>query len=365
MSLDLKLSYNNGEMKDLLLIALLENYCINNNIDNTAIILEKLGKAGVINIKHKNNFKDKEILLSAINSIAQKSSLKLDLSISRFRREFTDIELLGIGGFGSVYKAKHMIDDKWYAIKKISLTKIDNKVFREVKNLAMLDHPNIVRYYSSWLDYDYIDDGSDTETDLVEYEEDQLVKVLCLYIQMELCDGGTLSENIFTERENKDVHNIFLQILEGIKYVHSKDIIHRDIKPANIFFKDGVAKLGDFGLSKIENSTKSDGIIVSYGKNELYTNDIGTELYASPEQLAGNPHSFESDIYSLGILYLELISRCSTNMERIMILNNARKYVYDEKKYDGWDIQFVKILTNKNQNKRPTIDDVIRMYKRK
>ncbi len=83
---------------------------------------------------------------------------------SRYVEEFEEIDVLGKGGFGLVYEARNKLDGRHYAVKKISLAfvKADDclKVLREVKVLAGLDHPNIVRYYSSWLEYGFTDNNS-------------------------------------------------------------------------------------------------------------------------------------------------------------------------------------------------------------
>eukprot|EP00794_Sanderia_malayensis_P019238 gene19238-21166_t len=80
---------------------------------------------------------------------------------SRYGEEFEEIDSLGKGGFGSVYEARNKLDGRHYAVKKISLAFVKpddcSKVLREVKVLANLDHPNIVRYYASWLEYDLTD----------------------------------------------------------------------------------------------------------------------------------------------------------------------------------------------------------------
>ncbi|KAF7728660.1 Eukaryotic translation initiation factor 2-alpha kinase [Apophysomyces ossiformis] len=102
-------------------------------------------------------------------SIAE-SELLYNLSVqnSRYRNDFVEISLLGKGGFASAYRARNKLDDIEYAIKKIRLGQDleeeqgeDNpygKIFREIKNLARLEHRNVIRYYSSWLEYDAEED---------------------------------------------------------------------------------------------------------------------------------------------------------------------------------------------------------------
>ncbi|KAI9184103.1 hypothetical protein H9P43_003156 [Blastocladiella emersonii ATCC 22665] len=80
----------------------------------------------------------------------------LDLHTTRYRTDFIELRRLGKGGFGSVWHVRHKLDGREYAIKKVTLTnpKDFDRVLREVKVLARMDHPNIVRYYSAWLEHD-------------------------------------------------------------------------------------------------------------------------------------------------------------------------------------------------------------------
>ncbi|XP_037021298.2 interferon-induced, double-stranded RNA-activated protein kinase isoform X2 [Artibeus jamaicensis] len=184
----------------------------------------------------------------------------------RFIEDFSEITLIGKGGYGHVFKAKHRIDGKTYVIKRVKYdTKNKETVEREVTVLAALDHPNIVRYSSCW---DGPDDAGESQRDSSK----------CLFIQMEFCDKGTLEQWIDDRREkgtDKDLSlELFEQIVEGVNYIHSKGLIHRDLKPSNIFLVDTKQiKIGDFGLVTFQEY------------NEKRTRDRGTPLYMSPEQI--------------------------------------------------------------------------------
>ncbi|KAI8982093.1 kinase-like domain-containing protein [Mycotypha africana] len=212
---------------------------------------------------------------------------------ARYHRDFVELDLLGRGGFASVWKAEHKLENIHYAIKKIPLrTYLKDgyeKIFREVKHLARLQHTNVVRYYTSWTEFvsdAYLkrgtqDDGDDDDDDDDEddYGSDGMEKstqkqhaggTFVLFIQMELCNT-TLQDFLklrnqkpneyFDEKQNVD---IFRQILEGIDYIHQQGIMHRDLKPGNIFLMPPtttttngttsvkptvIPKIGDFGLS--------------------------------------------------------------------------------------------------------------------
>lgn len=159
-----------------------------------------------------------------------------------------------------------------------------------------------------------------------------------LYIQMSLCQltlrewldlrnknekfddfyadfiqNDPISENETSEHLNV-VNNIFNQLINGLIYIHSRKIVHHDLKPSNIFidhrFGKIIVRLGDFGLAcPLENSHNGEG--------------FGTPLYAAPEQYKGecNP---KSDVYSLGIILLELLLPFGTDMERSDVIKNVK-----------------------------------------
>ena len=101
----------------------------------------------------------------------------------------------------------------------------------EVRVLATLDHPNIVTYYDS-------------------FERDGM-----LMIEMEYADGGNLAETLAKKTvrmEEKEIVNIFSQIVSAIRHMHDNNVLHRDLKTANIFLtKENMVKVGDFGISKV------------------------------------------------------------------------------------------------------------------
>ena len=133
-----------------------------------------------------------------------------------------------------------------------------------------------------------------------------------LFIQMGLCYGNL---NTYLEKRTSinylDSKSIFKNILEGLSYLHKMNIIHRDIKPSNIMFdKNGITKIGDFGMSikyKDENSLQKKIV-----KTE---NEYGSYNYLSPETIENKEYSIYSDIYSLGIILFELLSTFDTYME--------------------------------------------------
>jgi serine/threonine protein kinase len=218
------------------------------------------------------------------------------------------LSYIGGGAHGKVYKIYNMLDDQVYSLKKIDLMNEissndsfsslkDNSqlLLREIRVLAQLDHPNILRYNTSWIEFDK-----------------RKKPILC--IQTKFYEH-TLTDIIFNENLNKE--NVWKDIINAIKYLHSKGIMHRDLKSDNIFVDTNMqnAYVGDFGLAKY--CENNDSRIMS----DLY---MGSELYLAPESKSNTPvYTFESDIYSLGIIYLQLFSQCQSSMEFISIFKSS------------------------------------------
>ncbi|XP_016972329.1 eukaryotic translation initiation factor 2-alpha kinase isoform X1 [Drosophila rhopaloa] len=157
-----------------------------------------------------------------------------------------------------------------------------------------------------------------------------------LYIQMQLCRKESLRDWLRDNRsEARSAHtaDIFHQIVDAVDYVHLKGLIHRDLKPSNIFFsQDGQIKIGDFGLvtdmADIPNLVAKCGDQSGLPSCARHTQQVGTHLYMSPEQLLGHHYDYKVDIYSLGLIFFELHVYFSTEMERIKTLRNLRDGQY-------------------------------------
>lgn len=195
---------------------------------------------------------------------------------------FKIISMLGEGGMGIVYKALDIKLERYVALKVLNPQAYLNPQFyerfkREAKNQAKLNHPNLVAVY-----------GFTDQHKL-------------LGIVMEYVEGETLEKYI--ERRGRldytEAITILEHILVGVGYAHSKGFIHRDIKPSNVIIsREGSVKIMDFGISKsvFEKSITKTGT------------KIGTLLYMSPEQLKAEEPSRQSDIYSIGATFYEMIA---------------------------------------------------------
>ncbi|XP_074502687.1 interferon-induced, double-stranded RNA-activated protein kinase-like [Sebastes fasciatus] len=240
---------------------------------------------------------------------------------SRFTSDFDPMECLGSGAFGCVYKVKHKLLNKYYAVKIVCR---EEKSLREVGTLSDLLHCNIVRYYTFWMEdsayqwhilADSNSSSQSTDNSSAKY----------LYIQMELCDTKTLkvwieeknAQSLQDSKRREESLSIAQQIVSGVEYIHSKKHIHRDLKPENILFGlDGEVKIGDFGLVTIDDDD-DDALMERTGHR-------GTTTYMAPEQKREKTYDRKVDIFALGLIYFELLWKLSTGHERVVVWDDAR-----------------------------------------
>ncbi|HHY47339.1 MAG TPA: Stk1 family PASTA domain-containing Ser/Thr kinase [Firmicutes bacterium] len=195
---------------------------------------------------------------------------------------YTILEKLGEGGMAEVYKARCSVLNRIVAVKVLRPQFAGDEDFverfrREGQAAASLSHPNVVSIY---------DVGQDGDKH---------------YIVMEYVRGLTLKEIIRREGalDPGIAAWIAREICYALEHAHRNNIVHRDIKPHNILVThDGIVKVADFGIARAA-STKT---ITETGTV------IGTVSYFSPEQARGAPVSFQSDIYSLGVVLYEMLS---------------------------------------------------------
>ena len=192
------------------------------------------------------------------------------------------IKSIGEGGMANVYLAYDTILDRNVAIKVLRGDLANDEKFvrrfqREALSASSLSHPNIVAMY---------DVG----------EDDGLY-----YIVMEYVEGKTLKQ-LLKKRGSltlSEAIDIMLQLTDGMAHAHDSYIVHRDLKPQNIMIEDdGQIKITDFGIAMALNSTQL-----------TQTNSVmGSVHYLPPEQAAGKGTTIKSDIYSMGIIFYELLT---------------------------------------------------------
>lgn len=298
--------------KDLLIISLLQYICdTEKNQDNHKIfmfLMEKIVLGGFIDIDsahprydpYKTQLIDavRQLIREKIDRIQEQPNNLVNYPIENkmIYRDHRVIRMINKGSYGILFETECSIDRKHYAIKQTPYILRDGWN-NEIMILSDLIHPNVIRYYGSSIDRNTIYHNADDS--------------LYLYIQMDLMDidlEKLLSIYPAEERKNY-VHNIFDQVIEGIQYIHKKNVIHRDLKPANIMIRfdendDPTIAITDFGCAKkikhMNRTNDLDNLIPS-------TEAIGTIVYVAPEIQSFEPYERSSDIYSLGIILLRLL----------------------------------------------------------
>ncbi|MFZ4590376.1 MAG: protein kinase domain-containing protein [Ignavibacteria bacterium] len=192
------------------------------------------------------------------------------------------IEKIGEGGMSKVYLAEHKYLHKLNALKKLKLQDktIIEKFIKEAQILYGLNHNYIVKV-----------------EDCFDYENN-------LYIVIEYVKGLSLDKYIKKDGriDQRKALEIFKKILCGVEYAHNSNIIHRDIKPSNIMIdEDDNPKILDFGIAKIINT----GLTTSSTTTLI---NIGSPAYMSPEQYKSETADLRTDIYSLGIVFYEMLT---------------------------------------------------------
>ena len=182
---------------------------------------------------------------------------------------------------------------------------------------------------------------------------------------MEYAEGGDLDKKIKDQMligpfKEEKIITWFLELCQVIKYLHQDHhVLHRDLKPQNIFLTiDNHIKLGDFGISKVLNSSR-----------DLASTPIGTIYYMSPESVKGCTYSYSSDIWSLGIILYELcllknpLIHLKSTKEIILFIvqGNFEELIKKvrEKNYSKRTCDLIQQILVKDPNKRPTIDKII------
>jgi TolA protein len=194
------------------------------------------------------------------------------------------VRVLGKGAMGIVYEGFDPVIERTVAIKTIRVDELDaeeaeehSRRFKvEAKAAGKLNHPNIVGIY--------------------DYGEEQSLA----YIVMEYVQGKELKSYLDSGQKFpiKQTVHIMGQLLDALGYSHDRGVIHRDIKPANLFITEqGMVKLGDFGIARIDSTHKTHAGTV-----------LGTPSYMSPEQIKGESVDNRSDLYSCGVILYQFLT---------------------------------------------------------
>ena len=212
-------------------------------------------------------------------NLSRKSFLKI-LNID-VKNHYEILKKLGEGSYGKTYKVKNKDSSDIRAMKQMDKVKIpDMNLFKnEINIMSILDHPNIIKLYEIFEDEKYF------------------------YLIIEYCDGGELLHRIRERNEKgnpfkeKEIAEIFKEIISAISYCHDNNVVHRDLKLENILFlnknENSEIKIIDFGVSTILEKKEN--------KIKRLNSKIGTVYYMSPEILKGS-YTELCDIWACGVI---------------------------------------------------------------
>ena len=209
--------------------------------------------------------------------------------------------VLGQGGMGTVYKARHIQLDKTIALKTLRFSQCSEKAWqrfkKEAKILASLKNNHVIQVY----DFGYSQDGLP-------------------YYAMEYLQGEALDQKLAAlgSLKLKTTIDIFIQVCRGLEAAHKKGILHSDIKPANIFLE--AIKSSNPQMSSAESTPRYNVKLLDFGIASLSFDGIkqtdstelggcfGSPLYMSPEQANGGKLTASSDIYSCGCALYQVLT---------------------------------------------------------
>lgn len=244
---------------------------------------EYVGKPGLNNARLVEAIEE---VLKVPGRNAATGNASSDPSVSGIRdpipRNYEIVRKLAHGEVATVYLARQRNSERQLVLKVLhqvadsSTGKILDRFLREYELIARLDHPNVVRIH----DFGVADDHA--------------------YIAMEYCGGGSLKRRIGAGMDRYEAYRLMRDIAGALGVLHAAGILHRDLKPTNVLFRDdGSLALIDFGLAKqvaLQAEVTGAGAI------------FGTPYYMSPEQGHGEAVDVRGDIYSLGVIFFEMLT---------------------------------------------------------
>ena len=237
---------------------------------------------------------------------------------------------IGSGSFSKVYKAIESETNETFAIKIINTSKLSPPLIKRLSNeieiLKSMNHPNIISLHN----YSITDKH--------------------IYMVMEYCNDGTIRDKIGKLKSENDIKYYVKQIVDGMLYLETMNILHRDIKPENILISNNIVKIIDFGFSS---DIKND---------DMYSTICGTPMYMSPELLRCDKYDKKSDIWSLGVITYELFHHTNPfgkpkNMLELQNIIKKNNIIYKSTISKSL-LHFISTILQEKMSLRPTLLDI-------
>ncbi|RAL05565.1 STE11 family mitogen-activated protein kinase kinase kinase [Aspergillus ibericus CBS 121593] len=266
--------------------------------------------------------------------------------------------LIGEGSFGSVFLALHAITGELMAVKQVEIpsatkgTEFDKRknsmvtaLKHEIELLQGFHHPNIVQYLGTAADDQYLN------------------------IFLEYVPGGSIATMLkqYNTFQEPLIKNFVRQILAGLSYLHSRDIIHRDIKGANILVDNkGGIKISDFGISKRVEASTLLGARASGGGGHAHRVSMqGSVYWMAPEVVQQTIHTKKADIWSLGCLVVEMFTgahpfpACS-QLQAIYAIGKEKARPPAPEHASKEAVAFLDMTFQVDYEKRPAADELLK-----
>ena len=282
---------------------------------------------------------------------------------------FVEFKHIGTGGYGQVFKVEIISKDciEKYALKIVELEENEIKeAQREVQCLSKINSKYVVKFFHSWVLPSQITND-----------------IHNLFIQMKYVEGISLKTYLDSRSEINYNESIIIlkQLIFSLKEIHLSNVVHRDFTPSNILIQNNLEIIIiDFGISSYHRNSSLDlrdlpprpsslietsleKILPILENDRCSIDEIGTPAYASPQQLMGKKSARKDDIYSLGIITLELFIKFKTFMEKALIFNQYKKQnllpIEIEQKYP-LICDLIKKMTKSDFYHRPSALDLLK-----